>query len=146
SVAHGRLCIVLAAVLWSTNGVFIKVLSQDTPLGLNKPRLDPLQLASLRMLCAGTVLLPLLRRRDITFRPMMLATAICFALMNATFITAIVLGTAANAVFLQYTAPMWVYLFSVWCLGKPADRRAALSVAIGVVGILVLVYGGWKGG
>src|SRR5262249_29185054 len=50
SPAAGRICIVLAAVLWSTSGAFTKVLREATPLGLNVPLLDPLQIACLRVL------------------------------------------------------------------------------------------------
>jgi DME family drug/metabolite transporter len=145
TVASARLCIVAATLLWSSGSAFAKVLREETPLGLNAPLLDPLQIASLRVLCASAVLLPLLRRRDFSFRPLMLVTAICFAVMNATFITAMSLGSVANAVLLQYTAPMWMYLVSVLCLGEPADRRGGVSVVIGVAGIMVIVYGGWEG-
>ena len=146
SVAQGRLCIILAAVLWSTNGVFKVILTQDTPLGLNVPPLSFWHIACFRVLCAGIVLLPFLRRSDFTFRPMMAVTAICFALMNLTFIAALTLGTTANAVLLQYTAPMWVYLIGVWLLGEPADKRGGAAVAIGVCGICIIAFGGWQGG
>src|SRR5690242_7229541 len=43
--AHGRLLIVLAAVLWSLSGGFTKVLTTDTPLGLNSPKLTPERIA-----------------------------------------------------------------------------------------------------
>ena len=97
------------------------------------------------VLCAAAVLLPLLRRSDVSFRPIMIFTAVCFALMNWSFITAISLGSAANAIFLQSTAPLWMYLFCVFCLGETADRRAGVSVAIGITGIGVIVWGGWQG-
>ena len=38
-----------------------------------------------------------------------------FAAMNALFISAIALGTSANAILLQNTAPFFVYLVSVYC-------------------------------
>ena len=145
SPASARVCIVAAAVLWSIGAAYAKVLREDTALGLNVPLLDPLQIASLRVLCAGIVLLPLLRRRDFSFRPMMLVAAVCFALMNVTYITAMSLGPAANAVLLQYTAPMWMYLVSVLFLGEPADRRAGASVVIGLTGIGIIIFGGWQG-
>jgi len=143
-IVRGRLCVIAAALLWSTGSAFAKVLTRETPLGLHSPTLDPMQIASLRVLFAGLVLLPLLRRRDFSFRPMMVATAICFALLNVSFMTAMMKGTAANAVLLQYTAPLWLYLAGIWFLGEQADRRAGLSVAIGLVGIATIVYGGWQ--
>jgi drug/metabolite transporter (DMT)-like permease len=146
SLVRGRLCVLAAALLWSTSGAFTKVLREETPLHLNQPTLEPLQLAFFRVLFAGLVLLPLLRRRDLAFRPMMVPTAISFALMNGLFVSALALGTAANAILLQYTAPMWMYLASVWLLGEQADRRGAVALAIGLFGIALIVLGGWQGG
>jgi drug/metabolite transporter (DMT)-like permease len=108
SAAQGRLCVVLAAVLWSTSGAFTKVLREDTRFGLNEPPLPPLQIAFFRALFAAAVLLPLLRPRDLSFRPALLATGACFAARNALFVSAMALGPAANAILLQYTAPLWI--------------------------------------
>src|SRR5207244_4412917 len=142
AVTQGRLCIALAALLWSTSGAFTKVLTLDTALGLNTPKIDPLLIAFYRTLFAGLVLLPALRRGDVSFRPLMLGMAGCFALMNATFVLALAWGTAANAILLQYTGPMWMYLASVWWLGEPPDRRSFAALLIGILGIGVIVWGG----
>jgi drug/metabolite transporter (DMT)-like permease len=144
SAAQGRLLIVAAALLWSLSGAFAKVLTQETSLGLHSPALDPLGIAFYRVLFAGLVLVPTLRPRDLTFRPMMLAMMGSFALMNALFVSAQVLGTAANAIFLQYTAPMWMYLASVWWLGEPAERRNSIALVIGLAGVAVIIVGGWQ--
>src|SRR5262249_41983514 len=77
-----------------------------------------------------------------SFRPLMLAMLGCFAVMNATFVSALALGTAANAILLQYTAPMWMYLASVWWLGEPPDRRNFVALILGVLGIGIIVWGG----
>jgi drug/metabolite transporter (DMT)-like permease len=146
-VASGRLCIALAAVFWSTSGAFTKLLTQPTALGVNEPSIAPLLIACCRVFFAGSLLVPLLRRRDLTFRPMMLVTGICFASMNALYVTALAdssQGASANAAWLQYTAPMWMYLVSVWLLGEPADRRGAIVLGIGLAGVAVIVWGGWQ--
>jgi drug/metabolite transporter (DMT)-like permease len=145
SRAHGRLLILVAAVLWSTSGMFTRFLREPTPLGLNEPQLSPLQIAAARVLFAGLAMLPLVRPADVRFRPTTLLTALTFAALNALFITAIALGSAANAILLQYTAPMWLYLAGVCFLGEPADRRGALAVLLGMAGIGVIVAGGWAG-
>ena len=74
----------------------------------------------------------------------MVATALCFAAMNALYVVAMALGSAANAVLLQYTAPMWMYLASVFWLGEPADRRSSVALLAGLLGIAVIIYGGWE--
>jgi drug/metabolite transporter (DMT)-like permease len=139
---RGRLCIVLAALLWSLSGLFTNLLTVDTGLGLHEPQLHGLQIAFYRALFACLVLLPGLRLREVTFRRPMVFMMACFAIMNALFVMAMKEGKAANAIFLQYTAPMWMYLASVWWLGEPPDRRSSGTIAIGLVGIGFIVWGG----
>jgi drug/metabolite transporter (DMT)-like permease len=143
SLLRGRLSIALAAVLWSTSGGLVKLLTQDTPLQLHVPRLTPLQLACFRLLFAGLVLLPTVRRSEITFRPLMLVMVGVFVLMNVMYIRAMALGTAANAVLLQYSAPMWMYLAGIWLLGERVDRRGLAALALGLFGVAVIVVGNW---
>jgi DME family drug/metabolite transporter len=143
SLTQARLCIVFAALLWSTSGAFTKVLRENTALGLNEPSIDPLAIAFWRVVFAASVLLPFVRRHEFTFRPALWLTGLAFALMNALFVSAMALGSSANAILLQYTAPMWVYLICVGILGEPADRRGTVTMMIGLAGIGVLIAGGW---
>jgi DME family drug/metabolite transporter len=145
SPTTARLCIVLAALLWSTSGAFTKVLRENTGLGLNEPTIDPLSIAFWRVVFAAGVFLPMVRRRELTFRPALWLTGLSFALMNALFISAMALGSSANTILLQYTAPMWVYLICVGVLGEPAERRGTVTLLIGLAGIGILLVGGWTG-
>jgi hypothetical protein len=72
SATRGRLLILTAAVLWSTSGAFTNFLRQPTALGLDVPHLTTLQIALGRALFAGLVLVPMLRPRDLSFRPITL--------------------------------------------------------------------------
>jgi DME family drug/metabolite transporter len=155
TVAQGRLCILLAAFLWSLGGAFTKILTESTFLGLNEPMIEtwslggkevPIQIAFYRALFAGLVLVPTLRRGDIQFRPMMFGMVLCFALMNATYISAQALGTAANAILLQNSAPLWLYLVSIYILGESSDRRGTISLFLGLFGIAIIIVGGWSEG
>src|SRR5262249_39279152 len=112
ALSHGqaRLFVILAALLWSTSGAFTKVLREEPAFPLNERKIEALPIAFYRALCAAAVLWPLLRKRDVSFRPMMVFTAVSFAVMSALFVTALAEDTAANAILLQYTAPMWMYL------------------------------------
>ena len=144
AVARGRLCVLLAAVLWSLGGALTKVLTKPTPFGLDEPPVHPLQIACFRALFASLVLLPALRPREVRLRPLMAVMVVCFALMNACYVSALALGTAANAILLQYTAPMWMYVASVWWLGESADRRNLAALLAGGAGIAVIIAGGWQ--
>jgi drug/metabolite transporter (DMT)-like permease len=146
SLGRARLLIALASVLWSLGGAFNKILTKPTLFGLNDPPLDnpSLQIAFFRALFAGLVLLPVLRRADITFDRRMLGMVAIFTAMNALYVSAMTLGTAANAIFLQYTAPMWMYVACVWLLGERADRRNTVALIVGLMGIAVILLGGWR--
>ncbi len=146
SPTQGRLCIVLAALLWSLSGAFKCFLLNDTrwdaPLGPEK--VGPVAIAFYRALFAGLSLAPTLRRVDISFPRLLALSAAFFALMNVSFVTAMAWGQASNAILLQYTAPMWMYLASVWLLGEKPERRGTVALLIGMLGVAVIVAGGWQ--
>jgi drug/metabolite transporter (DMT)-like permease len=68
-----------------------------------------------------------------------------FTAMNVTYIRALTLGTAANAIFLQYTAPLWLCLAAVVVFGERPGRRDLVAVALGLLGVSVILAGGWTG-
>lgn len=143
---RGRVLAFTAAILWSLSGIFTRLLQHDTPLGLNEPALTPLQVAFYRAFFAGLCFLPLLRTRHLSVRPLMPIMVLVFAAMNGLFISALALGTAANAIWLQYTAPLWLYLFAVFILREQSDARGTTSLIIGMVGVSVILVGGWLRG
>ncbi len=145
SVAKGRWFVLAAAMLWSLSGLFVKLLTRHTALGLGDPPVEGLIIAFYRTLFAGLFLSLFVRRVDVRFRPLMLLMMLSFATMNALFVSALDLGTAANAIILQYTAPVWLYLAGVWWLGEPADRRGTIALVIAMSGVAVIVVAGWQG-
>jgi DME family drug/metabolite transporter len=146
SLTQGRVCIALAAILWSLSGGFTKFLTGVMVQEHGFDEVSALHIAFYRVLFAGLVLAPGLRRADLAFRPAMLIMALSFAAMNALFVSAMALGTAANAILLQYTAPMWMYLASIWWLGERPERRSSIALLIGMLGIAVIIVSGWDGG
>jgi drug/metabolite transporter (DMT)-like permease len=142
SLNKGRLFILLAAVLWSLSGVFKCILTDKTSLQLGTGPVDDLAIAFYRAFFAGLLVLPTLRRSAISFRPAMAGMITVFAAMNITFILALTRGKAANAILLQYTAPLWIYLAGIAWLGERPSSRGWVSLVIGLVGIGVLMMGG----
>jgi drug/metabolite transporter (DMT)-like permease len=139
------LCVIAAAVLWSLSGAFKGVLVKLSPPEFSDPDTIAGYIAFYRVLFAGLVLLPTLRRRDVRLYPKLLWLPACFAAMNWTFTTALARGTAASAIFLQYAAPVWVYLFGIACLGERPDARSTVSVLLCAFGVAVILAGGWGG-
>jgi len=146
SVWVGRSILILAAVLWSLSGLFTRLLQTPTILGIHEPALTPLQIAFYRALFAGLFFIPFLRRRDISYQPLMLWMVLSFAVMNWLFLTALARGSAANAILLQYTAPVWIYLLSVFGLGERADSQSLRVIQICTLGLAVIVGGAWMQG
>ena len=130
SVSQARWLILAAALLWSTSGFFVK--SPDLA-GWTGPRL-----AFWRATFACLALWPLVRRPSWSWRlvPMM----VLFVGMNYTYLTAMVKGSAANAIWLQCTAPVWVLLVGVFVFGERAIVRDWLMVAFAALGIGIIVY------
>ncbi|MFO0801591.1 MAG: DMT family transporter [Gemmataceae bacterium] len=149
SPAQARLCLVIAAVLWSSGSFFIRFLREPSGLAtslnftLHEPGLTPLQVAFYRGLFGGLGMLVLVRRVNMRFEPRMIGMVSIFAAMSGLYMSALALGPAANAIFLQNTAPIWVYLFAVLVLKESADRRGWQSVLLGGIGAVVIVGGNW---
>lgn len=143
SAFSARLQLVLAAVFWSLGSLFMRLLREPTQLGLDAPALTPLQIAFYRGLFGGLVMLLLVRRRSVRFRPIMAGMVLTFTLMSGLYLSALALGPAANAIFLQNTAPIWVYFIAVLLLGESADRRGWQAVLLGGLGAVVIVAGNW---
>lgn len=121
----------------------MRLLREPLGVGLDAPLLTPLQIAFFRGLFGGLAVLALVRRGEFTLRPGMLGMVVAFTVMSSLYLSALGLGAAANAIFLQNTAPVWVYLFAVLVLGERGDGRGWQSVLLAAAGAVVIVAGGW---
>lgn len=126
---RGVYAVLMAAALWSSSGAFSKFIA-----------LDGTRMAFWRAFFAGLVLLALVRKKQVTFRPVMLVMVACFALMNVSFVTAMTKTTAANVIFLQYTSVFFIAIASILG-GEPLERENLLSFASGAIGIAILLWG-----
>ena len=128
--ASGRLLIVGAAFLWSLAGVFIKFLD-----------LPPLTIVFYRSFFAALVFTPFLRRKDWRIDRPILISVISYTAAISTFVTANKLTTAANAIVLQYTAPLFVFLFSGIVLGEKISRLNGFTLAASMIGVAIIFLG-----
>lgn len=130
---RGRLMVAAAAVLWSTSGFFAKApLFEQWPLEYRG-----VYLAFWRALFACLFVLPLVRRPRWHWG--LVPMVFIFAAMNYTYLTAMTRTTAANAIWLQNVAPVWVFLIGVFLFGErvhPGDWGLVLCGAMGVGFIL----------
>jgi drug/metabolite transporter, DME family len=132
--SSGRLWIAAAAILWSTSGLFAKA-----PTFADWPLEDRgVLLAFWRALFAGVLLIPLVRRPqwDVKLIPL----CATFAAMNVTYLSAMTLSTAANAIWLQSTAPWWVFLAGVCFLREPFARSQRAPLLVGGLGLAIILW------
>lgn len=125
----GLLLVIVSATLWSFAGVAVKRL----------PGLDPLAITGWRSVFALPVILAVWATCGVTIRPgtkrVMFGSALSYAAMVMLFISATRMTTAANAIVLQYTAPLWVAVFSRLVLGEIVTRREWLMMAACLAGM-----------
>jgi drug/metabolite transporter (DMT)-like permease len=125
-----RLCLLATAFLFSTGGAAVKM--ADVPAG---------QVASLRSAIAAVFLFVVLpaSRRDWSWRSV--AVAVPYAATLVLFVIGNKLTTAANTIFLQYTAPVYVLPLAVWLLKERPRRRDLFFVGLFAAGLLMLFVG-----
>lgn len=129
----GQLSVLTAALLWSSCGLFAKA-----PIFADWPDASRgMVLAFWRALFAAIVLMPFIRRPRL--RPPMVTLAFFFTGMNVSYLSAIALSTAANAIWLQSTCPWWVFLMSVLFFREPVIRRDLIPLAFGMAGVGVIL-------
>ena len=130
---RARWLLVLVAILWSTSGLFAKApWLAAWPVEVRGPLL-----AFWRTLFAGLFLLPLVRQPRWTWR--LLPSTLIFAAMNVTYLTSISYTTAANAIWLQNTAPFWVLVVSVVGWRQTITRQDAFMLALGLGGVALIL-------
>jgi len=119
----GLLAVLCAAILWSTGGVFIKLIT-----------LNALQLAFFRSVIAAVVFAVIFKRTAFYANGFAIINALFYAAVLILFVTATKMTTAANAIFLQYTAPIYVLIF------EPIINKTKYE-AINIITIIICFIG-----
>jgi drug/metabolite transporter (DMT)-like permease len=115
-----------ASLCWSLAGVLIKFVAETWP---------GLAVASGRGFIAALFLLATNRGLRFHFSRDQIIGALCYAACTLTFCTATTLTSAANAILLQYTAPVWVALLGAWFLGERSTPADWITIAVALGGM-----------
>ena len=118
----------VAAILWSSGGLLIKLVSWN-----------PVAIAGSRSFIAVVVLLLFFRGSRLTWSFSQIGGAVAYAFTVTLFVTATKLTTAANAILLQYTAPIYVAFLSIWFLGESVQWFDWVTILL-VIGGMVLFF------
>jgi drug/metabolite transporter (DMT)-like permease len=121
---RSRLLLLAAAALWSTAGAGMKLCG-----------LSGVQIAGGRSLVAGLFLLAALPEARRWPAARMALGAVGYAATVVLFALANKLTTAANAIFIQDSAPLWVLVLSPALLSERAGRSELLAIPVYAVGL-----------
>lgn len=131
----GNLYILLTALLWSTGGLLIKYIPGNAVM-INGTR----SLIAFLFFC--------LYRRSVKIKVnrLILSAAICLVLTNLLYVTANKMTTAANAIVLQYTAPIFVLIWDCICRKRVPKKQQCLVVAMAFAGMILFFFDQLDGG
>jgi len=127
---RGALLIAAAAILWSTGGLAIKLVP-----------LSAVGVVFWRSFVAGIFLLAVFRPSRARWRHAAPSTVIVYALMILTFVSATKMTTAANAIFLQYTGPLYVLALAPFLLKEPFRKLDAAALGVALCGMSLFFVG-----
>lgn len=118
--------LVFTGILWSLSGLFIKSIA-----------LHPFAISSIRSAFAALVLLTYIKfRPKFSFSKAQIIGALCYVGTVSLFVFANKTTTAANAILLQYGAPIYVAFLGYWILSERLrwfDYVAVAGIAVGMI-------------
>jgi drug/metabolite transporter (DMT)-like permease len=122
--------VLIAVLLWSTGGLFIKLTT-----------LDAYQVTFFRSLFAAITVLLLTRKHGLKIDLFGIIVSIIYALLLFLFVWATKKTTAANAIFLQYTAPIYILILAPFMIGEKFHIRDLITVVVVLAGMSLFFVG-----
>jgi DME family drug/metabolite transporter len=122
--------VLIAVFLWSTGGLFIKLTT-----------LDAYQVTFFRSLFAAITVFLLTRQNGLKINGFGILTSVIYALLLFLFVWATKKTTAANAIFLQYTAPIYILILAPFIIGEKFKLRDLVTVVIVLAGMSLFFVG-----
>jgi drug/metabolite transporter (DMT)-like permease len=126
----GILAVFITAILWSSGGLFIKLIS-----------LNAMQLSFFRCLIAAVVFAIIFRKKLLVVNGFTFLNAAFYAIVLTTFVIATKTTTAANAIFLQSTAPIYVLIFEPLINKTKYDKLNIITIAVCFIGMIFFFLG-----
>ncbi|MFA6979197.1 MAG: EamA family transporter [Ignavibacteriaceae bacterium] len=120
----------LAGILWSTGGLFIKLIS-----------LNPFQLSFFRSLFSAATFLILFKSEAVKRNKATFINALFYAAILILFVIATKMTTAANAIFLQYTAPIYVLILEPILLKTKFEKINIVTIILAFTGMVLFFLG-----
>lgn len=125
---NSMLLMALCAIMWSLGGIFIKLISWN-----------PLLICGVRSVIAASILggYMFVTRTPVNFNKYSFGAGIGLSTSCIFFVFANKLTTAANAIVLQYTAPIFILLMSAFLFKQKLHKKEVVVVGITMCGIVL---------
>ncbi len=133
------LCLIIASILWSTGGLLIKWVDWN-PIAIAGIRSG---ISSLVMIGFWFVLTKKLPKRPDKF---VFFGAINYMILVMLFVSANKLTTSANAILLQFTAPIWAMIIGAIFFKEKFNKKDILTVVVVFGGMILFFIGDIDGG
>jgi drug/metabolite transporter (DMT)-like permease len=134
NVHQGRSFILLAGLLWSLAGIFIKSMA-----------LPAVVIVFYRSLFASLFFLLFIRKKKWKVSFHIVISVASYTAAISLFVLSNKLTTAANAIVLQYTAPIFVFLFIRFFFREPISKGNLVTLLLSMVGVAI-IFSGSHGG
>jgi drug/metabolite transporter (DMT)-like permease len=138
----GQGAILLCAILWSTSGLFIKLVDWH-----------PMVIAGSRSILAAAFMFALRnfpgkKNPPLSLKeaPTLAACGLCYAVTMISFIIANKLTASANAILLQYTAPVWAALLGWFFVKEKPHWESWCALVLVSMGMFMVFSGGLAAG
>ncbi len=122
--------VLIAVLLWSTGGLFIKLTS-----------LDAYQVTFFRSLFAAITVLVITWRNGLRINGFGVLATLIYSTLLFLFVWATKHTTAANAIFLQYTAPIYILILAPFVIGEKFHVRDLVTVVFCIAGMSLFFVG-----
>jgi len=126
----GIVAIVLAAILWSSGGLFVKLIT-----------LTPMQISFFRCSIAAITFAVMLRKKILLYNPLTFLNSFFYAGVLIFYVIAMKTTTAANAIFLQSTAPIYVLIFEPLFNNTKYQKSNIVTIIICFLGMILFFLG-----
>ncbi|MBP9192606.1 MAG: DMT family transporter [Ignavibacteria bacterium] len=130
----GLIYISMAALLWSSGGLFIRILT-----------LDAFQISFYRSLIAAITIIVITstRKQKLSFQFDLISVlcSLSYSLILILFVVAAKLTTIANAIFLQFTAPIYLLFLEPVFLRTKFEKKNLIALIFCLAGMVLFFFG-----
>ncbi len=122
--------LIITAILWSSSGIFVRLLNWQ-----------PIAILAGRSIFSGLLFAFYLRRFPRSFSRWQILATLGYISTQFLYVSSVKMTTVANAIFLQYTAPIYIIFLGYWFLREKPTRTDWISMVVIFAGLILFFSG-----